>query len=114
MPKLTLPSPAVSALSANDGPKVGAVRTRRPVAGSSLNTKPPADDPVGALATSIAVERPMASPSCGAAMLFVRSRTTLRNDGSTPVCAEADADHITNDSTVDANREYLMAILSTL
>ena len=36
---LTFPSPEVSALSANAGPNVVAVRTRRPVAGIQLERK---------------------------------------------------------------------------
>ena len=62
-PTLTLPSPEVIALSANDGPNVVAVRTWSPVLGSSLKTKPPDDVPNGVVATSSAVARPIASPT---------------------------------------------------
>src|SRR5215831_18270908 len=61
---LSLPSPDVSARSANAGPNVVAARTSRPVLGSSLIRKPPVDAPYGVVAIPSCAARARASPTC--------------------------------------------------
>ena len=79
---LTFPSPDVSALSANDGPNVVAVRTRSPVAGSSLNAKPAEEVPNGVVATSSAVAKLIASPAAGLAIGAVSGISVSESDRS--------------------------------
>ena len=91
-PTLTLPSPEVSALSANDGPNVVAVRTRRPVLASSLNAKPADALPNGVVATSSAVASASASPAAGLPTSVEITVSVSRSESpvdSRTTCAEA-------------------------
>src|SRR6185503_9387107 len=76
-PTLTLPSPAVNARSANDGPKVVAVRTWSPVVGSSLNTNPPDEVLNGVVPTSRPSPSAMASPA-GTPAVWVNTEIVWR------------------------------------
>ncbi len=91
MPMPARPSPAVMARSPNIGPNDGAARMNDRVAGSKVNVKPPADDPMGAVETSSPTRSEIASPMFDtplpAPAAFVILMSTCR--GERPVSAGA-------------------------
>src|SRR5262245_18258118 len=107
---LTLPSPDVSARSANDGPNVVAVRACSPVLGSSLNTNPPDDVPSGPDVTSSDVASEMAEAAAGDPVGPISWNSVSRSVrfGVTVVaCANTDAGRASANSVNTTTRRFM-------